>query len=459
MINYLDLYHREIPSEAGTEECSGREKLLAEYLEPEKEINDEKSPVPKLLRWVGGITLLISASVFLAQSYLSLSGVGKFYSFLAFLGILGGSGFICLKNLEDKKGARTFVGLACALLPVLFLQMGGLVYSLVGADVSQVPSIFQLKIDGPLSLAVAVLLATVPVYLISKFCFSVFDKSSSSNLTTHYLLLNVSLLLPFRGELFTGLCSVIGLVLVTKLFMEIKDKAEVFELSASRLMFIVPAFAVLVRSWVNYGWSVSMAAQFFFILAALFFFLLPVLSRSESLTKFMVFLSLPCWFAAVVNLFELLPFGGNSEKIAVLMSCVLVQVLGFYHGKMGGILRAVLSPFSLVVVWLVAVGSPSEVEVIGTLLLGMTSFLFGLYDRSRWSLYLSLASLGLSIIAIYDYLDRFNLLDPWLVLAAIGVAVIFLSSVLETRKEIIRSLVAKLESRFSPEGSELVERA
>jgi len=218
-------------------EEKARKKLLAMYIGEEKtsapEGKTKEWNAGKILRWSGGILLLVSASVFLAQNYLYLSGVGKFYAFLGFLTFLSCSGLVCLRKLEDRMGARTFVGLACALIPVLFLQLGGLIYSQFGHDLSSVPGIVSLSTDMS-GLALALGIAAIPLFLMAKFAFSVFDRENGLKLTIGFLLINSSLLLPVRDAAFTAVLSVVGLLVLSRLFLSRRFHSFTYLLSLSQ---------------------------------------------------------------------------------------------------------------------------------------------------------------------------------------------------------------------------------
>jgi len=74
--------------------------------------------------------------------------------------------------------------------------------------------------------------------------------------------------------------------------------------------------------------------------------------------------------------------------------------------------------------------------------------LFSLYDGDRASFYAALGVLALSIIRVYGYLEQFDLVDPWIVLAVLGVTVIFISSILETRREQLLAWSARLSEKL-----------
>lgn len=89
-----------------------------------------------LLRAVGALVVLAAASTFLLQRWSTGDDVHRAWTLLAHTALLAVAGFACGIGLRESKGARTFLGLAVAMVPVHFTVLGALVYSVLGYPVS-----------------------------------------------------------------------------------------------------------------------------------------------------------------------------------------------------------------------------------------------------------------------------------------------------------------------------------
>jgi uncharacterized membrane protein len=98
-------------------------------------IKEEKASInvdmlPKAMRWLGGIILTTAALTFIIQGWNDLNSIGRYYSFVQFSFVLTLCGIFCGVKVKEDKGARTFLGLATAMVPALFCQLGAMVLSL-----------------------------------------------------------------------------------------------------------------------------------------------------------------------------------------------------------------------------------------------------------------------------------------------------------------------------------------
>ncbi len=93
----------------------------------------------RLLRAVGALVVLAAASTFLLHRWSLGDDVHRAWTLLAHTALLAVAGFGCGIALREDKGARTFLGLAVAMVPVHFTVLAALIYSVLGDPVSGLP--------------------------------------------------------------------------------------------------------------------------------------------------------------------------------------------------------------------------------------------------------------------------------------------------------------------------------
>lgn len=204
-----------------------------------------------ILRKVGVVSVVLAAVIFMVQGLEDASLHLRQWTWLILMGGMAGGGVICRFLFNDVKSARIFFALAAAIVPVQFSQLGGMLFQLV-ADVSQMGlpfnqlktlSSFWLGVDIFVSLALAVGLAYT--------CFSILVRSASKITTIIFVLLNFSMLLPFRDSIFA--IMVLALTPTAMFWLE----SKVFRLGAEyktlesyvlRMLLSIPMLIMAVRN-------------------------------------------------------------------------------------------------------------------------------------------------------------------------------------------------------------------
>ncbi len=165
------------------------------------------SALSRVLRFVGVTTLIAAAGVFLAQGWSGMDSVVRVVSFLGFTALLAAGGVFCGIGLKEDKGARTALALSTMLIPVIFSQLGALIYSLLPHVQSTGPGLFILTTNQPASVWFAAALgffAIVPIVLLG---FSSLARVRATTFAFAYGLANAVLLLPVRDADYVGLLS------------------------------------------------------------------------------------------------------------------------------------------------------------------------------------------------------------------------------------------------------------
>ncbi len=101
---------------------------------PSREGGAASEAMPRILRSLGAILLVVAASSFMFRDWGQRDDVVRYLMLLGQLGLLAGAGFFCGLFLDEKRGARTFLSLVVAVVPVHFAVLGGVLYSQLALD-------------------------------------------------------------------------------------------------------------------------------------------------------------------------------------------------------------------------------------------------------------------------------------------------------------------------------------
>ena len=174
------------------------------------------APLTRILRVIGAVALLASASTFLIQRWEEGGDLQRYFTLLAHPAFVAGLGVFCGTRLRDTKTARTFLAIAAAFVPVLSCILGGLLLSRFAPSVvPQLPS-YATWVASSHSAALLALAATVAVAVpVVGFAFLTLTRSGAWPMALTYLLGNAALLIPTRDpELVTAIAGTYFLGLV-----------------------------------------------------------------------------------------------------------------------------------------------------------------------------------------------------------------------------------------------------
>ncbi len=172
--------------------------------------------LPSLLRVVGAAVVVAAISALLFQDWERGDDLQRYLMLLAHTVMLGVTGFAIGHFLNETKGARTFVMLAVASIPVNFAILGALGYSHFGGGaVHDLPALATWNAAGHSMTLLITLVAPVALGTVALIGFLVLARRSAPRLTLLYLTLNAMLLLPTRdpgliGALFFGAVALAG---------------------------------------------------------------------------------------------------------------------------------------------------------------------------------------------------------------------------------------------------------
>ncbi|MDP0494895.1 MAG: hypothetical protein Q7Q73_01680 [Verrucomicrobiota bacterium JB024] len=400
---------------------------------------------PRLLRWIGAGILGVAAVCYLVSGWINGSPLLRTGSFLGFTALLSGAGIFCAYRWREDKGARTFLALATAFLPVNFAQLGALVYAQVKGSLGYsegLKGVFTFAPVGTTMLAVAGAVSLAVLIPVAFTGFSALARAGAKKMTALFLVANAALLLPWRDpNLVAGLAAVLatGLILADRRWLSRETTLKTWDGVAMRTLLFAPAGLLVVRNLFMHDLTSGLLA---FILGAVALLLccgLPrCLSRhgARAASQFTGYgFALGAWICALQAMFPHgLPIKALALPLMVLPWCLAVFGLSLKGAGRGIAARAVASFAALGTSWyslaqhgdtsylpgvlclLVAVAlllaafvlEERIVLICGvcTLLVGISYHLHFAFSLVQQNLWISLALAGSSVILASSYLER-----------------------------------------------------
>ena len=415
--------------------------------------------LPRVMRWLGGTTLLVSAFSFLIGGYVYASALLRYYEFLGFTLLLSAAGALCVVRWKDSKGARTFLAIATAFLPAHFANLGGFVFASVHGEAELAPHLALLQMPGlpPWQLAGTLAVAVAVLALVSFAGFSAMARTEAKRLTLFYFIANAALLLPSREP-----NCVVGLGVVMLTVALVADwrwfsqplALRSWDGRVVRAMLQVPLGVLVLRNLMVYGPSQAIYSFLLAVLGGIMFFAVPRLDQRLFMQRLSQDLALApialSWFLCAELLFQL-SWLQSLEHVLVagVFPCAVLMIgLSFFtagsgrgHRSVGSAIAvvaltgqllvsgSVTTSLLLTVTAITVVMSSFLMEEKKLLWAGVTGLLFGLGYHLHYALQLCQANL-------------------WLALALVGMAVVLLSSYLERNVHQCLVRFAQFQQRY-----------
>jgi hypothetical protein len=401
--------------------------------------------LPKLLRYVGSTVLIASALAFMAQNWSSGDDILRYFYFLGFTLVLSGAGVLCGLRIRDDKGARTFLGLAAAIVPAHFTVLGALLYSQFPwlSGFSNYPSYALITAPDGLAAVVTTGVAVATLIPITWMAFMAFTRAEAPRLSKAYLLANCALLVPTRHP---DLIAVMGLAMLAALL--VFDRRTLHPSSFMRtregyfvrVMLVSPLLVLIGRSLNLYEVSSLFVAGAFAMLASLLFEIVPAALKNRRLQVWSQRLSVPAAAAAWAVMTDTIcsSFGADAylpifclpmSALLVLMSVRTLdsgsgfRAMAALLGTGGAAANLVIFPgvgasFICLLVAIVTSAYGFSVSQKSVFFAGLASGVFALLYHLRFA------------IELYDA-------SPWGSLAALGTATVLAASLLERHHEVL----------------------
>ena len=155
------------------------------------------SCVSTMLRTLGAVLVAAATSTFMLQQWNEGSDVIRYLTLLAVTAMLAGAGFVCGIGVRESRGARTFLALVIAAVPIHFAVLGGLIQSQFPWD-HTVATNAPWNADTPITalwLTGVGIAALIPLTWLSMLALV---RPHARRLTWAFIAVNLALLLPVR---------------------------------------------------------------------------------------------------------------------------------------------------------------------------------------------------------------------------------------------------------------------
>ncbi|MGZ5278782.1 MAG: hypothetical protein ACXWC9_02495 [Pseudobdellovibrionaceae bacterium] len=408
------------------------------------------------LRWIGSISVISSAVVFMLQGLNAISSFERFLSFGFLTATLATLGLIAGGKLKESKSARTFLGLAASATPVLFSQLGAMVYAAFeGVVSSSIPK--ALVITAPSLVAIgAAIVATVAVLTpILYIGFGAFFRARARQLVLLMFACSSVLLLPTRHADWTALLVFVQTIaLVLYSVRSRKHPAGGTESMVAGLLPILPVIILIFRQSF-YSTSFFYASSGFMLLAAFLYEILPSLeptSRNNSRSRFLGTLAFGgSWITLSSGILQLLGwpegFGMMITVYPAIIAVILSSVGRTVSQKNGFHYLAEFASFA--VPTLAALQFWGLSAALIHLLVGFSVAAVGFSYREKlvFGNGIFTSCLGLA----YYVVNSISLLYvmPWVSLAIVGTLIILAATWLETNRPMLGLWRVRFHQHFS----------
>jgi len=419
-------------------------------------------PLSALLRGLGALVVTGAFVLYLFQGWRGGDDLTRALLLLGHTVALTLAGFGLGHWLREPRGARLFIALALAAMPVSFAFLGGLLYSHLGSVMPDpaAAGFWQPAPDGALALGPVLLLtltATAVLALAIGIGFLVLARRSAWRLTGLYLLANLALLVPVRHGLAVPVL-LLGLALALSAAAVRLRRADASlattEGRFARLVLALPLLLMTGRSL----WLYAPDALFFAVLALLGHGALrmamdagvrwPRLLESAAAATAMV--------AAGCVLLTLAPLAALADAlklpIATLVLAGLLLDLGNRPGHTGAAYRPTAAALLALAMALNLAIHGGLGPAVGAIAAGIGTLAAGYWLRSRglFLLGMAVAVLGLGY-AGEAALANFTI-GTWTGLVLLGSASIVAGSLLERHGTALRALLARGRRHFDSVG-------
>lgn len=207
--------------------------------------------LPALLRWLGVVALAGGAAIFMMQGFQTINLVARHYVFLGIAIAFGITGFYLAIRLRETRGARTFLGLTIAAMPVLFSQLGGMLLNQVAPMDVEMPRVFMAASASAWPVALHIAITSVLMAPLVYYGFRILAGQRAYLFTSLFFLTNAALLIPIRETSIIGpLLLILIVVLQTIDTIYCKNEVRLHNLEglAVRLMMVAPLMVMFTRS-------------------------------------------------------------------------------------------------------------------------------------------------------------------------------------------------------------------
>jgi hypothetical protein len=439
------------------QECEG-DVPSAPAVAPERSDGDKIRALSQILRVLGAVVLIASASTFLIQRWEGGNDIQRYLTLLAHTAMLSVAGFFCGIGIKESKGARTFLGLVLAEIPIHFGVLGGLLYSRFAWDgmAQQIPSYASWVAPSPgaaLLTAASALALLLPLSYVS---FLALARSQAKWLTAIYVAVNAALLIPLREP--SAIAALVAILVAGLSVHEIRHlrreaSLQTVEGGFIRAMLAAPLALMIGRSLQLYDLSAVFVGVLWASGAFLLFAVAPTLTTRpriraalQALSAVPAAVAWACFTIAIAEALDLgllaliplftLPYAG----ILCGMSLLCAGWDAWY--------RRVAAFTALAGVAAPAVLAPSLASSFLCLVVAVGTLIYGYLVEQKTIFFAGVAAAAFGLLSNLRYAVELYSLSHWGSLALLGIAIVLIASILERNHERLFRRAAALRARL-----------
>lgn len=394
----------------------------------------------RILRGLGALTLIAASSTFLLQRWDVLDHVGRYFSFLGFIGILTVLGFISGLKLADDKAARTFLSLALGFASISLAVLGGLTYSAFATvDPGLYPAYAYWKASTPMAALIAAAVGIPLLGIVAGISFTTLARKGAGVMTLAYLASGMALLIPTRDPAVIGLIAfvqLLGTAYLERRLLGSISGLKTTEGHIARGVLYLPFLLLVGRTLALYNITVAFVALIIgSIGTVLFVFANTYVEKRESrgMTQFFgSSLMSFAWFIQGTNMLHDLGIHKALElPLVTLPIALLLAVLSLFTYGNARYYRDISAMIAIGTVLVNLCVVPSLLSAFLALVFGVAAICYGIQERNRWVLGGGVVGFLLGNLYYVREAVEIYAISPWVILAVVGVGIVLLSTMIE----------------------------
>jgi len=414
------------------EQIDGKESIVI------KKGKKERSEIPtKLLRGLGVFVIILASAIYLFQGSNGIDPIQRHWIFIGITALFGGLTWFLGGALKEMKGARTFISLAVASIPVLFTQLGSMIHALVvgkSAEMSTMLDFSLITVGNFTIIALLTSFISIPIIL---FGNRILARNQQKALTLFMILGNVLLLFPVRSLIPVSSILIVAVIVLLRYIMKTYNSDSTVsntEGTISLVTLFLPIVIIGLRTVSIYGQG-PVFTGLLCILSGVVAVVLPMNRKRVLLGSFVQITGIVSvivgWIMAiggwVLDISELhyyllaIPVGGIvyalsftlKTKPALLVRRVAVIIIAGFLGMGQVIFHA------------------SAITVMMTLVGGVMFIVAASYTKEKIPFYLGIASMIWGVLGLMVLITTALSGNTWLILMLGGILIIVGGSLIE----------------------------
>ncbi len=407
-----------------------------------------ESRVTQLLRALGALFLLISASTFLLSAWPEQNDLVRYLVLSGHVGGLFLAALYCGKKLKEPKTARVLLWTSTATVPFLLAALGGLIYSQFSLDPqsASLPEIATWVAPSGWSALIVATFSLPLVYGVTRGTARVFSSSLGRTWSRVFVAQCLLFLVPVRGPNWAALLVMVGLsvpFLFDRFLLPATEQARTVEGRLLRALLWAGPTMIAIRTMSFYPVSDFFVASLQMVGGVAALLVAGQVDLRSSRLRGLLELACAGLVGAGSIRFasECLPtaWGGLLLLFPVLALLLLAKLMREARKWV---------EFSTAVGMTIGSGavlvlSPDVVECLGFFVFFILLFAVSYSEKSNKMMVLAGLLAAASLLSLFERLVGFQDVQLWQVLSSLGVVAFVLAATLEKR---LPGIVQRLRS-------------